>query len=322
MAVLTAGAIALLLGIAASAAATGVGGQWGASKATDDRNKALKEELRNRYPELSESQIDALIAQYGDVGTGLMDPGHWGDQTDREGLEKLLSDVDNAYAELGYQPEAPDEAELEKIMQDAYSEIDAENNLLLDLYKDTYGESRNVLQEELMNNATAFNDYRNQVLTNEAMRQQSLAGSTRYELDRQQRNAISRGASAAQRLVANINTQLGLQASSAQQALETSNTLAQSLINQRQANQNIRNAYLDSRNAYNSQVANNLAGQAERRYNYGQARRQGAIDKYNYLYDLWNEKVSNRFQGNSVGEGIYRSRYGTGGSRNTSSNAI
>ena len=276
------------------------------------RNAQLKAQLRSQYPELSETQLDALIAQYGDVGGGFFDASKWGDQTDREAINRMLADIDSAYADLGYAPEMPTEAELDKIMQDANSEIDSENNRLLNMYKDSLDESKELLSNEMANNAAMFSDYRNQTLTNEAVRQQAIAGSTRFELDRQQRNAISRGASAAQRLVSNINTSLGLQAQSAQQALETSNALAQNLLNYRQAQQGVRDSYLNSRNAYTSQVANTLSGQAERRLNYSNAKRQEALDKYNYAYDAWNERVANKFQGNSLGEGIYRSRYGNG----------
>lgn len=314
---ITGSAIAILIASLIAAAGATAGGQWGTSKATIRRNNELKTDLRSKFPELSEAQIDALVAQYGDVGSGLFDPGHWGDQTDYTAIDNLMKELEAAYNDIGEQPNAPTDAELNKIMEDAYAEVDAENTRLLNLYKDSLLDTKGALQEEIANNNAMFADYRNQVLTNNAMQQQAIAGSTRYELDRQQRNAISRGASAAQRLVSNINTSLGLQAQSAQQALNTSNVLAQSLLNHRQAQQGARDAYLNSKNAYNSQLANTMAGQAERKLSYGRAKRQDAIDKYNYAYDTWNDRVNNYFQGNSLGAGIYRSRYGSGGRNNS-----
>lgn len=312
----------ITLGIALLLAAI-AGGVGIARSATTSSGKQSNEELeawlKENYPDLTQTQIDAILEQYGTDNDDFWNFSNWGSGTaDKEAAEKFLQDLANAYGVLGEQPDAPSESDLDKIMEEAYAEIDAENNRLLNIYNDTFADTKNVLNEELANNNAMFSDYRNQILTNEAMQQQAIAGSTRYELDRQQRNAISRGASAAQRLVTNINTSLGLQAQSAQQALDTSNALAQSLLSHRQAQQGIRNSFLDARNNYNNQVANNISGQTERRFNYGQGQRQAAIDKYNYAYDQWNDKVSNYFQGNSLGEGIYRSQYGNGGSKRKS----
>ena len=307
----------VLAAIAAAGATAGATVHGVEARNTNQRNRQLADWLRQTYPELSQTQIEGIVSQYGDKQiNGLFDFANWGDQSDTSGLQNLMKQVNEAYEKFGYQPEAPSEADLDRIMNDAYSEIDAENNRLLNMYQDTFNDSRQALKEEIANNNAMFTDYRNQMLTNEAMQQQAIAGSTRFELDRQQRNAITRGASAAQRLVTNINTQLGLQAQSAQQSLDTSNALAQNLLAHRQAQQGARDAYLSSRNAYNAQVANNLSGQAERRLNYGRAARQNAIDKYNYAYDQWNDQINNYFQGNSLGAGIYRNRYGSGSNKN------
>ena len=141
------------------------------------------------------------------------------------------------------------------------------------------------------------------------MQQQAIAGSVRFELDRQQRNAITRGASAAQRLVTNINTQLGLQAQSAQQSLDTSNALAQNLLAHRQAQQGLRQDYFNARNQYNRDVASTISGQAERRLAHGRAAKGNAIDDNEYAYQAWEQRLNNSGLG-SLGEGIYRSRYG------------
>lgn len=296
--------IALLIMSLIGAAASGI--EHGASSTQSDIfKKNMESYIRSNYPELSQAQIEALVNQYGDEDGGLWDITKWGDQSDWTGLQSELDKIISVYDELGEMPEAPTPDELLKIQQDAYNEIDSENRSLLDLYEQTLQDSTSQLRNSLYENTAMFNDYRNQMLTNEAIRQQAIAGSTRFELERQQRNAITRGASAAQRLVANINTQLGLQAQSAQQSLDTSNALAQNLLAHRQAQQNVRDSYFNNRNQYNNQVANVLSGQAERKYSYGQARKQGAVDDYNYAYDAYNTQLDNRFQGDSVGRNAY-----------------
>jgi len=305
-------AVIAIIGLVAAAVAGAVGGVgWGVgANNANNRNSDTRKWLKEHYPELTEAQIEDLIDQYGDdAPQHIFDFGAWGDQSDSAGLQQLMEDIQKAYEQYGAAPEALTPEELARIQEEAYAEIDAENQKLLDLYNESFNNSQSQLQNELLQNAAMFGDYRNQILTNEAMRQQAIAGSTRYELERQQRNAITRGASAAQRLVASINTQLGLQASSAQQALDTSNALAQNLLAHRQAQQNVRGSYLNLQNQHNRDVAGVLAGQAERRYNYGQGRKQGAIDDYNYAYDVWNENISNAGLG-QLGEGIYRTRYG------------
>ena len=291
---------------------TGLSNDW-----TDGKNKDLADKLKKEYPDLTEDQIENLIDEYGEkYADSFFDVKHYGDQTDLEGLNQLMEDIQKAHELYGDAPKALTSEELAKIQEDAYNEIDAENQKLLDLYNQSFNNSQTQLQDELLENSAMFGDYRNQILTNEAMRQQAIAGSTRFELDRQQRNAITRGASAAQRLVANINTQLGLQAQSAQQSLDTSNALAQNLLAHRQAQQNVRNSYLNLQNQHNRDIANTLSGQAERRYNYGQGRKQGAVDDYEYATKVWDENVSNAGLG-QLGESIYRKNYG-----NTSNNSL
>jgi hypothetical protein len=281
-------------------------------------NDLLKHWLRKQYPDLSETQIDALIDEYGDKPFNLFDPSTWGDQSDITGLKRMLKDIEDAYAELGYMPESLTDSQIQEIEDNARAEIDAETRQILDLHDQTLDRTTDALQQNLRENNAMFSDFRNQILTNENLAQQSIAGSTRYELDRQQRNAITRGASAAQRLVSNINTQLGLQAQSAQQSLDTSNALAQQLLAQRQAQAGIRQDYTNALNQYDSNKANTLAGQAERRQSYAQGKVGWSMDRNQYARDAWNERLGNYFQGNSLGEGIYRSRYGTGRNKNNS----
>lgn len=297
--------------------ATAIGAYSGTVDSANETNKSLEEQLKEKYPDLTDYQIKSLIDEYGDdVPKNIFDFGAMSNSSDLEGLNKLMEDIQKAHELYGDAPKALTPEELAKIQEDAYAEIDAENQRLLDLYNQSFNNSQNQLQDELLENSAMFGDYRNQILTNEAMRQQALAGATRFELDRQQRNAITRGASAAQRLVANINTQLGLQAQSAQQSLDTSNALAQNLLAHRQAQQGVRNSYLNLQNQHNRDIASTISGQAERRYNYGQGRKQGAVDDYDYATKIWDENVNNSDLG-ELGKGIYRKKYG-----NTSNNSL
>lgn len=321
MAIISTAAALILAAIAAAAGGTAVGVQYGNSQASDAKNKNLKNYLRRSHPELSESQIEALVAQYGDDGFNLFNADTWTDKTDRAGLDRMLADIDNAYNDLGVMPEQLSLEELTNIENQARGEIDAENRQILDLYDQVADNTNNLLQQQFDENNQMFADYRNQALTNEAMQQQAIAGSTRYELDRSKRNAIMRGASAAQRLVANINTQLGMQAKSAQQSLDTSNALAQQLLAHRQAQAGLRQDYMNNMNQNIMNRANLLKGGAERKLSYAQSQMDHALNRNQYARDAWNNRVNDYFQGNSLGEGIYRNRYGSAANRNNNNNS-
>ena len=304
----------VLIALAALTALAGTGMGVAAYENAAETNKksadnSLEQYIRNWMAEngitLSEEQIQALIDEYSDDRDYILKYETWGDHSDPDSLAARLEFLKNAYDQLGEIPDALTDKDLARIQEEAYNEIDAENQRLLDLYNQSFANSETQLQNALLENSAMFGDYRNQVLTNEAMRQQAIAGSVRYELDRQQRNAITRGASAAQRLVAGINSQLGLQAQSAQQALDTSNALAQNLLAHRQAQQGVRNDYLTLQNQHNRDIASILSGQAERRFNYGQERKQGAIKENDYARNTWYDDRSEYFKGDSLLENAY-----------------
>lgn len=277
---------------------------------THINNMHMREVIRNEHPELSDKEIEQLITMYGDSMEG---KSYWNplsvftNNEDLTGLEETLRLLSEADSKIGKRPYLSTD-DYDKAEADAYAEFDKEQRQLLDLYEQSMSNTKSQLENEMLENSAMFGDMRNQMLTNEAMRQQAIAGSTRFELDRQQRNAIVRGASAAQRLVANINTQLGLQAQSAQQSLDTSNALAQNLLAHRQAQQNIRNSYLQAQNNYTNQVASTIQGSAANRFAYGQARKQGALNDYQAKYDIWDRNASDYFGDNDTARTIYSNR--------------
>lgn len=280
--------IALLL--AALAAAAGVGHDINVDRNTSDRRNYQSNKIADKYG-IDQSSAEYIYDEFQGTPFKVFDPNTWGKRqtTDYDSLDRYYQDYLKWKDEVGDMPMAPD---VDTIMAQAEQTIDAENAQLNDLYDQTFNRSNEALQQELLDNSAAFSDYRNQLLTNEAMQQQAIAGSTRYELDRQQRNAISRGASAAQRLVSNINAQLGLQAQSAQQSLNTSNALAQQLLAHRQAQAGLRNSYIDAMNNRDMQRANLIQGSAERRTNYQNQLYNQAYNNYEAKKDAWEDRIN------------------------------
>lgn len=98
-------------------------------------------------------------------------------------------------------------------------------------------------QNQLQENQMMFDDYRSQILGNQYQQNAQLMGSVDSAMSKARRNALEAGASAGLRMAENINTTLALQNKQAQTSLETSNQLAQQLLNQRQAAAGIRSDY-------------------------------------------------------------------------------
>lgn len=214
-----------------------------------------------------------------------------------------LKEMDSWNEYIGQKPEVPNP---EDYFQEASDIINAENRGLEDLYDQMFSNSKNLLEEQLADNNAMFADYRNQTLTNEAMANQAIAGSARYELDRQKRMAISRGASAAQRLVTNINTQLGLQAQAAQQSLNTSNALAQQLLAHRQAQAGLRQDYINAQNQHLDRLSGLRKGNAERILNYQNGKLGQAMDAYDIDMQQYNDRLSS-IQGTNPWASAYTS---------------
>lgn len=299
--------IAAALATAYAGGAIGTGAQ---NKNKFKNNKNIDELIDQYDPNMTAADRDYLKAQYGQDAWNFFNPQTWGDQSDEAGLEKFLKDWDRYKDELG---ELPEEVDYDSIANKANADIDTENAQLQALYdannasiNQTYDDVLNrqslAYQNELDASNTAYNDFVRQTLSNDYMNQASMRGSVRSEINRSQRNAIIRGATAASQLVSNINTQLGMQNRAAQQSLDTSNALAQQLLNQRQAAFGLRQNYTNAlnqnamnkanqMNAYTNQRANLMSGLAERKANYRNTMFGEANRRYQSQMDAWNNKA-------------------------------
>lgn len=152
--------------------------------------------------------------------------------------EQLLRELTNAES-LGNAPEVS----LDSAMSSAKSEIDAE-----------IAQQEKALVELLAQQTASYNDAAEQILSSDYQRNASLMGTYQSEMRRAQRNALEAGASAGARLANNINVTLSTQNRQAQQSLETSNNLAQMLLNQRQAASGIEQQRVGLRSGYTERV--------------------------------------------------------------------
>lgn len=175
----------------------------------------------------TKAEQDAIIREY--FRSGYLD------RNKSVAWDILLRDL----GEYSQVPEMPDASEYIRDYNTIYgaakADIEAENQMLLDS-----------LNAELSNIGDAYSNQRNQMLANQYMLQQQTVDTMASEMSRARRNAIEAGASAGVRIAGNVNAMLSTQNKLSQQSLETSNQLAQMLVNQRNAESGLRKQWRDT----------------------------------------------------------------------------
>lgn len=240
----------------------------------------------------TENELDALLEkEYGGTKFRLSDFSTWGADHDFD-WDALKQDYQNYLEWRDKVGEMPDEIDYDAVANLANAQIDAENAQVGALYDQMLSRSEDSYRNALAENNAMYNDQVNTLLSNSAAETNALAGSMAWQQKRATRNAITRGASAAQRLTASINAQLGTQAQASTQALETSNTLAQMLLSQRQAASSIRQNYNSDLNSYASNKANLLSGTAERKASYRNSQLSAAESMHDAQMDQWNDRLT------------------------------
>lgn len=185
-----------------------------------------------------------------------------------------LQDIDNAWQDV---PNAPD---YDKIYRDAANTINQENAELSALYDRMLNSQTANYQQQMNDLNSAYRDYSRQILSNDYIQNAQLMNTVGSSLSKSRQNALQAGASAGLRLANNVNTLLSTQNQQTAQSLQTSNNLAQMLLNQRQAAAGIRNDYNNALNQNTMNKANLKAGNAERVENYA----RGQLDTANTIY--------------------------------------
>lgn len=199
---------------------------------------------------------------------------------------------DDIYADINYQlnPYYSDakarldnsyNAQVSAIDQ-ALANLDAETASMQDMYKD-----------QLKENFTLYNQQANRLLSNQYLANAQTYDALQSDMRKSRQNALEAGASAGLRLANNVNTLLSAQNKQSQISMDTSNSLAEMLLQQRQAASGIRSSY-----------ANYMQGANRQRSQYG-IDKAGALSAYNSsLTDLDSSRRSET-------ESMYGNRYNT-----------
>ena len=228
---------------------------------------------------LDDTSLGALLDQYYDTENifgGKQHTFNYNNAVDE--LESLINNVNGTSM-----PNAPD---YQKIYDDAQAAIASENKNLYNLLDSNLARQTANYRDEMSALNDSYNDYSRQILSNDYMKNQQLMGSVTSALSKSKQNALEAGASAGARIAGNINTVLGIQNKQTQQSLETSNQLAQAMLNQRQAAAGIRGNYNQMLNSDTQARVGIQQGSTERKNNY-------ANQQFNTQQQIYDNQMSN-----------------------------
>ena len=238
------GLVAALLGVGEEAISNKVDSADEENVRSGFKDEILRRLKQNGFGENSEvyqyvnsrtsSELFNTAKDNGLIGTSSSLLGFGGDYYDTP----YWDDIIQSFTDLGdisVDPsEIPEYKTDDEIAEEVMAQIEAEDARQTELFE-------NQLQENQM----MFDEYRSNILQNQYQQNAQLMGSVDSAMSKARRNALEAGASAGLRMAENINTTLALQNKQAQTSLETSNQLAQQLLNQRQASAGIRSNYSD-----------------------------------------------------------------------------
>lgn len=230
----------------------------------------------------ADAKTMAMLNQLSDAELGGSLQEYWGDQNVAFGVKQNTFDTASALQDLlnAQNLELPIERSYQDIWDEAAGKIDAENAKAAALYDDALKYQQNIYDRQLSGLGNDYNTYAKQALALDYVKNQQLLGNLEGTMNKARQNSLEAGASAGIRLANNVNTLMSTQNQQAMQSLQTSNNLAQMLLNQRNAamgiQSNMANAYANNA----SQKAGLVKGDFERK----QAAAGSAWDTYQQSY--------------------------------------
>lgn len=266
-----------------------------------------------------------FIDDYGDQYTWLQDmnPAELGaalesyfEDTDGNGLAQLIGgdidklNIDDALRDLAEIQEydalgMPVLEDANTTYQKALATINQENAEIEAMYDQLLSQQRTGYQQQLQDVNRAYGDYRQQVLGNQYAQNAQLLGTAQSTMSRARQRALEAGASAGVRLAGNVNTLLSMQNQQASQSLQTSNNLAQMLLNQQQAAAGIRGDFQGALASDTSRRADLRRGSAERANAYGNSMLQTNQSIYDQQMQRWENDFDTNL-GNNPFADVYR----------------
>lgn len=180
---------------------------------------------------------------------------------------------------------------------DLYRDIDSELNPFYNQANQRLDEElalmRQDYQDQLQSSADMYNHQASGLLSNQYLSNAQTYDALQSDMRKARQNALEAGASAGIRLAGNVNALLTAQNKQSQTAMDTSNALAEMLLQQRNAAAGIRSDYRNYMSDVNQRKTNlDTQRRAERENLYNQ-RHSAQIEDYNTAQNTYNSKMYN-----------------------------
>ena len=184
-------------------------------------------------------------------------------------MSDYVKDSDTLYAEI--------DDELARDYANAYSRIDS---AIAGLDADAV-RARADYENQLRTNADYYNQAASKLLSNQHLANAQTYDALQSDMRKSRQNALEAGASAGVRIAENVNSLLTAQNKQSQAAMDTSNALAEMLLQQRNAAAGLRSEY----HGYMSGLNDKRAGYDLERSNIDSQRRTERESLYNQRYN-------------------------------------
>ena len=283
--------------------ATTLGNLFIPSEGKSNMLNRFKNELNNDFiNSLSNEQLLALLDPYFVKDTSSSILGNTSEVLDKEWFLKDLQQLQNVNSEV---PELPD---FDSVYKNAQNAIYAENDKLLDLLNQDMQRQTNAYQQGLNDLNSSYNNMFNQITSNNYQNNAMLMGTVDSEMSKARRNSLEAGASAGVRLAENVNTLLSIQNKQTQQSLETSNQLAQQLLNKQSAAAGIRGNYNNALSNNTNKQIGLQQGTEERVNNFANSKYDNAMQSYKEDLHKWETNYDSQTSGNNLAS-AYKNYY-------------
>lgn len=190
-------------------------------------------------------------------------------------------------------------AEINSILDPAYTDAFARLDDDLTALNSEIDTQRTAFEDQLRESSNMYNQHMSNILSNQYMANAQTYDALQSDLRKSRQSALEAGASAGVRIAGNVNALLSAQNKQSQASLDTSNALAEMLLQQRNAAAGIRSDYRNYMSSANDRKSNLNARRTDletsrrsefnTRFNETLGRQEA---DYNRAYQTYNDQLS------------------------------
>lgn len=251
--------------------------------------------LLDFWNSLSSTEKQALLESYLGDAESKYGVGYTQQEYD---IDSLLDDLEELSG-IGSMPDISEPVYEDYVQNstDLYRDIDSELNPFYNQANQRLDEEsalmRQDYRDQLQSSADMYNRQASGLLSNQYLSNAQTYDALQSDMRKARQNALEAGASAGIRLAGNVNALLTAQNKQSQTAMDTSNALAEMLLQQRNAAAGIRSDYRNYMSDVNQRKTNLDTQRRSERENLYNQRHSAQIEDYNTAQNTYNSKMYN-----------------------------